>query len=74
VKDTIRAIPGFGLRNARREPTSFGTAVPYHGGLRASQKYLKLQRMRGCWILRIGWLRAWHAMGSPNPSVENKIS
>jgi hypothetical protein len=23
--------------------------------------------MRGCWILRIGWLRAWHAMGEPEP-------
>ena len=28
--------------------------------------------MRGCWILRIGWLRAWHAMGSPNPSISKK--
>ena len=28
--------------------------------------------MRGCWILRIGWLRAWHAMGSQNPSISKK--
>jgi hypothetical protein len=28
--------------------------------------------MRGCWILRIGWLRAWHAMGSPNPSISKR--
>jgi autotransporter strand-loop-strand O-heptosyltransferase len=28
VKDTIRAIPGFGLRNARRKPTSFWDSRP----------------------------------------------
>ena len=28
--------------------------------------------MRGCWILRIGWLRSRHAMGSQNPSISKK--
>ena len=54
----------------------FNVAQPNTTGKSSPSLSLSYSRpgpgMRGCWILQIGWLRAWHAMGSPNPSISKR--